>query len=227
MAETVLWIGGWASDLEIWGPEFQRLYPGYAHTFLDAHAILSQPGLLPQRAAALGSDDTLAAWSLGSLILHRALIAGFAASCRMVSICPVFSFCRDDGPWPKPAVDRMARRLSRDRTAVLAQFRDLALGAHADSARKDAWTRRAATYATDELQRGLEYLAGYTADPAALPREARIRFLASAGDPLAPAITALKGEAGWLDYPEGHVPFLDHPASMALALGSGKAAGLQ
>lgn len=218
MAETVLWVGGWASDPAAFGPELRRLYPEREHAFLDAHAAMAEPGLLERTALGLRPGEVLAAWSLGSLLLHRALIAGLAPACRMLSICPIFAFCRADGPWPRPAVERMARRLYRDRDAVLAEFRDLALGASAPPDRARAWTERASAYPLESLAEGLRMLASETADPSALPRTARLAFLASARDPLSPADPALAPEREWREFPGGHVPFLDHPAITAAAL---------
>lgn len=222
MAE-ILWLGGWASDPAAFAPELRRLYPSHGHGFLDAHAVLAEPDLLARRALGLPPDAILAAWSLGSLLLHRALIAGLAPACRMLSICPVFAFCRADGPWPRAAVERMARRLSRDREVVLAEFRVLALGAAPPPERAQAWTERAAAYPADELARGLRFLADETADPAVLPPSARLAFLASPRDPLSPAARGMAPGRAWSEYPGGHAPFLDYPALTAEALAGGPA----
>ncbi len=217
MVEPVLWLGGWASGLECWRSELEQLYPHREHRFLDAHRVLAQPELLPAEAARLPAGGCLAAWSLGSLLLHRALADGLHPACRLLSISPVFSFCRTGGPWPRSAVRRMARRIAGERETVLAEFLTLVLG-NLDATHKsrgDAWTMQAAAYSEDSLEKGLEHLAAETVDPMELPDNARHVFLASPLDPLAPAWqTELAGKRR-VAYPHGHVPFLDYPETVA------------
>lgn len=217
MAEPILWLGGWASDLACWRDELAGLYPGREHRFLDAHAVLAAPGRLATAAAGLDAGATLVAWSLGSLILHKTLAAGWRPACRLVSASPVFDFCRADGPWPPAAVKRMSRRLQGERAAVLAEFRSLALGNSGVThpGRAEAWTRQASAYPADSLAAGLAYLAETRAVPAEVPAGARHFFLASAHDPIAPLARPDIAGRNWAEYPEGHTPFLDYPALLS------------
>lgn len=220
MTDPVLWIGGWASGLACWRAEIAALYPGREHRFLDAHAALDNPGKLEQEVGGLPAGGCAAAWSLGSLLLHKALADGFAPACRLLSLSPIFAFCRADGPWPKAALRRMERRLAAERGAVLEDFRKLSFGSTpVTPAMATAWNAQAAGYPLTSLERGLRALAEIEVAPAALAERGRHAFLSSPGDPLSPA----PAEPGrhWRFYPCGHLPFLEFPALVAALLEGG------
>lgn len=207
MSETVLWVGGWASDLACWRRELSALYPRREHAFLDAQEALLQPGLLERTAAALPAGATLAAWSMGSLLVHAALEGGFNPACRVVSLSPIFDFCGDGGVSPA-TLARMIRRLPKARETVLAEFWTLARGNSPVTAGAEAaWKEQARGHSLDALLRGLEFLAETRVPPSAA---ARAKLVASRIDPLAPAPRG-NLDARWVMYPSGHLPFFDHP----------------
>lgn len=216
-AGPLLWIGGWASGLACWRAELEARYPGREHRFLDAHAALSDPDTLAGAAAALPEEGVILAWSLGSLLLHRALASGSPPlpDRRAVSLCPVFDFCAPGSPWPPAVLGRMLRRLSGSRDEVLSGFWTLVRGSSPVSAEAEtAWRRQAEAYPLEALASGLEALGRLKADPdAPAIRTGRLALVASAGDPLAPAGAAASGQGrrGWTAYPAGHLPFLDYP----------------
>ncbi|MDB5103301.1 MAG: hypothetical protein JWP91_990 [Fibrobacteres bacterium] len=213
MGDPVLWLGGWASGLACWRRALESLYPRREHTFLDSHAVLEEPGLLALAAAGLPRQGTLAAWSMGSLILHKALAAGdFTPACRLISLSPIFDFCTEGGPWPKAALIRMARRLPREREAVLSGFWNLSKGSsQVTPAQEEAWSRQSAGYGMPALLQGLEFLGGTVVKRAELPASERHLFLASPQDPLSPTPRGVFPGREWHGYPRGHLPFLDHP----------------
>lgn len=223
----ILWVGGWASDLAPWGPELASLYPGHSHRFLDAHAVLDGTADLRAEAARLPADGCLAAWSLGSLLAHRAVAEGWRPGCRLLSLCPIFDFCRADGPWPRAAVLRMARRLGRaqglpgtagegERERVLSEFRSAAWGnSKVTEGMAAAWRGREAAYPEASLALGLETLAAVHLAPEEVSARAGHLFLASPGDPLSPAPPSAAGDPRWRLYPGGHLPFLDFPRLVA------------
>jgi hypothetical protein len=222
MAE-ILWVGGWASDLAPWGPALAALYPGHGHRFLDAHAVLDGAADLRAEAARLPSDGCVAAWSLGSLLVHRALAEGWLPGCRLLSLCPIFDFCRADGPWPRAAVLRMARRLGHskglagregagEREKVVSEFRSAAWGnSKVTEGMASAWRDREAAYTDASLARGLETLASVHLAAADVPSPAGHLLLASPEDPLSPAPPSAAADPDWRPYPGGHLPFLDFP----------------
>lgn len=222
----ILWVGGWASDLACWRGALEALYPGRAHRFLDAHAVLDGEADLRKEADRLPPGGCLAAWSLGSLLAHQALAEGWRPACRVLSIAPIFDFCRADGPWPRAAVLRMARRLPRERNKVLAEFRAAAWGrSQVPGEWAEAWDRRAHAYADASLARGLEALAGISLAREKTPPAPDHLFLASPEDPLSPAPSAAATDPRWRLYPRGHLPFLDFPHIVgALLPAAGKAA---
>jgi pimeloyl-ACP methyl ester carboxylesterase len=226
MGDPVLWLGGWASGLACWRPTLEALYPHREHTFLDSHAVLEEPGLLSLAAASLPRNGTLIAWSMGSLILHKALAErSLSAECRMVSLSPIFEFCREGGPWPKAALMRMARRLPRERDAVLGEFWSLAKGTSPVTPDQDAaWLRQSRGYALAALLQGLEFLGAAVVDRAALPVSGRHFFLASPQDPLAPTPRGVSPGREWIGYPRGHLPFLDCPDLLGPLLEGGRPA---
>src|SRR4051812_4210172 len=160
MIESILWVGGWASGLGCWRKDLERLYPAKEHSFLDVHAILSEPGLLQLAAASLPAGGTLVAWSMGSLLLHRALAdKSFKADCRLLSVCPIFDFTREGSPVPPAALVRMARKLPRSRQEVMEEFWGLLLGSsRVTSSQESAWQRQSEGYSSESLAQGLEVL---------------------------------------------------------------------
>lgn len=212
----VLWIGGWASDLSAWRKTLEALYPGREHAFLDAHAILDRADDLRAAGGRLPPGSCLAAWSLGSLLVHQALAEGWRPACRILSLSPIFDFCRPDGPWPQAAVLRMARRLPKERDKVLAEFRVAAWGnSKITEGQAREWEACARGYTAATLVRGLEILAGTHLAPEAFLSPARHLLLASPGDPLSPALPAAAADPRWRLYPRGHLPFLDFPDILA------------
>jgi hypothetical protein len=231
MAE-ILWVGGWASDLAAWSGTLTSLYPGHGHRFLDAHAVIDGTADLRAEAARLPAEGCLAAWSLGSLLAHQALAAGWMPACRILSLCPIFDFCRSDGPWPRAVVVRMARRLSQagapgregEREKVLTEFRTSSWGSTpVTEDMAEGWRRRAGAYTTESLARGLETLAGIHMARETLPSPTGHLYLASAEDPLSPAPPSAATDPRWRFYPRGHLPFLDFPELVApLLAGAGR-----
>lgn len=224
MAEPMLWIGGWASDLACWRKSIEIRFPGRKHRYLDAHAVLADASVLESAAAGMPPGGVILAWSLGSLLLHRALSSGPFPDVRMVSLCPVLDFCGEGSPWPPAVLARMLRNLARSREEVLGEFWKRVKG-NSPIAPEDeaAWKRQAAGYSFDSLAAGLELLASLRVDPSTLPRRpGRHALVASARDPVAPAGAQLAGleDLPVFAYPEGHLPFLDHPESVQAALGA-------
>ena len=216
MGDPVVWLGGWASGLACWRGALEALYPRREHTFLDAHAVLEEPGLLASATEGLRHRGTLVAWSMGSLLLHKALAEGLVPGCRLVSAAPVFDFCREGGPWPKAALIRMARRLPREREAVLGEFWATAQGNSQVTLDQAAgWLRQSRAYELPALLQGLEILGGTVIDRAKLPADPNHLFLASPQDPLAPTPRGVFPGKQWLGYPRGHLPFLDYPGLLA------------
>lgn len=225
MGDPVLWLGGWASGLGCWRSVLETLYPRREHTFLDSHAILEAPGLLALAVEGLPANGTLAAWSMGSLILHQALARGdLDPRCRILSVSPIFDFCREGGPWPKAALIRMARRLPKDREAVLAEFRNLSMGnTPVTHEQESAWLLQSRSYSLAALLQGLEFLGGTVVDRSAVPINPRHLFLASPQDPLAPTPRGVFPGREWIGYSRGHMPFLDYPELFAPLLNAGRA----
>ena len=213
MGDPVVWLGGWASGLACWRKPLEALYPRHEHTFLDGHAVLEEPGLLALAAKGLPENGTLVAWSMGSLLLHKALAEGsLDPACRLISAAPIFDFCREGGPWPKAALIRMARRLPRERETVLAEFWNLSKGnSPVTPDQEAAWLGQSAGYALPALLRGLEFLGETVIDRPALPLRKHHFFLASPQDPLAPTPRGVFPGPEWIGFARGHLPFLDYP----------------
>lgn len=221
MGEPVLWVGGWASSLACWREELTARYPDREHRFLDAHEILSRPAALPEAAAALPPGGIVAAWSLGSLLLHRRLAEGDFPARPVLSLSPVFAFTGPRSPWPPAALARMIRRLGRDRDTVLREFWTQVKGTSpVTPVAEAAWLRQADGYALVDLVAGLEALLNLAVDPAHPSLAAAgLRLMAGERDPLAPAGPEVSGAPKRVLYPEGHLPFLDHPDLVEPLLG--------
>jgi hypothetical protein len=211
MHAPVLWLGGWASGLACWRRELETLYPGRTHAFLDAHDVLAHPALLPRAIAELPPEGTLAAWSLGSLLLHAALVSGsLRPACRVISFSPIFDFCGENGSWPPAALARMVRRLPKARESVLADFwTSLKSNSPVTGDFEAAWKRQSLGYSLDSLVLGLETLAEIRV-PETLPF-AGVTFVTSRIDPIAPTPRGSAEGPQWILYPKGHLPFFDYP----------------
>lgn len=228
MAEPMLWIGGWASNLACWRRSIEARFPGRRHRFLDAHSALADEGVLPSAAAGMPPGGIILAWSLGSLLLHRALATGTFPRVRTVSLSPIFDFCGEGSPWPPAVLARMLRKLARSREEVLSEFWTMIKGnSPVTHEEEEAWRAQSREYSFDSLAAGLEALGSIRIDPASLPRRSdaagRHILLASDADPLAPAAVQLAGlpgemQAGLAGYPGGHLPFLDYPEAVLSAL---------
>jgi hypothetical protein len=212
MHVPVLWLGGWASGLACWRRELESLYPGRNHSFLDAHDVLAQPALLNRAVDALPPGGVLAAWSMGSLLVHAALASGSlrpGPDRRVVSLSPIFDFCGENGPWPPAALARMIRRLPKAREAVLAEFWESLRGtSQVTQEGETEWRLQARGYSLDSLVQGLETLAEIRVSENALEG---VTFVASRTDPVAPAPRGVAEGPRWILYPKGHLPFLDYP----------------
>lgn len=229
MSEPMLWIGGWASNLACWRRSIEARYPGRRHRFLDAHAVLADEGVLQSAAAGMPPGGIILAWSLGSLLLHRALASGTFPEVRTVSLSPIFDFCGEGSPWPPTVLAHMLRRLARSKEEVLGEFLTRIRGRSALTPEEEAaWRSQAREYTFDSLAAGLEALGSIKVEPASILRRdgdsVRRLFLASDADPLAPAAVQLAGlpedlQRGLTGYPEGHLPFLDHPDILLASLG--------
>lgn len=225
MAEAMLWIGGWASDLACWRGALEARFPGRKHRFLDAHAVLADKAVLESAAAGMPKGGVIVAWSLGSLLLHQALADGPFPEVRTLSVSPIFDFCAPGSPWPPAVLARMLRKLARSKEEVLGDFLRLMKGASELPAEAEAaWRKAALAHSFDTLAAGLEALGSLRVDAAAIPdRPGTHRFLASDADPVAPALHQLAGlpegrAADRFAYPSGHLPFLDHPDALLAAL---------
>lgn len=226
MAEPMLWIGGWASNLACWRHAIEARFPGRRHRFLDAHAVLADSAALESAAAGMPPGGIILAWSLGSLLLHRALAAGPFPDVRTVSLSPIFDFCGEGSPWTPAVLARMLRKLARSREEVLSEFWVQIKGnSPVTPGEEEAWRKQAREYTFDSLAAGLEALGSLKADPAEIRpgKPGRHILVASDADPLAPAAVQLAGLPPELQrelagYPGGHLPFLDHPDIILSAL---------
>lgn len=235
MSEPMLWIGGWASNLACWRKSIEARFPGRRHRFLDAHAVLDDASVLESAAAGMPPGGIILAWSLGSLLLHRALSTGTFPAVRTVSLSPIFDFCGAGSPWPPSVLARMLRKLARSREEVLSEFWSMIKGNSPVTPEEEAaWKAQSAGYGFDTLAAGLETLGSLRADPSYLPiRPGMHLFLSSEGDPLTPSAIQMSGLPASLTpdshaYAGGHLPFLDHPGTVlsTLAAASAREPGL-
>lgn len=212
-AQSALWIGGWASDVACWEPEIAAAFPDHTHSFLDAMEYLDRPEELAKAIGHAASDGVVLAWSLGSLLAHELLEGGsWPAGVRLISLCPVFDFCRPGRGWRPGVIARMRRRLAEDRFAVISDF---AMRLGVPDAMRERWLAAAGRHELAVLDRGLEVLATRRAQPRAAPF---VRLVAGEDDPIAPidAQEIAGFRIAW--YARGHAPFLTDPACIQASL---------
>ncbi len=214
-----LWIGGWASSVEVWAPWIELAFPHQEHAYLAVDSLFSgehEPnelvGSLVMPDGTL--PDVVMAWSLGSLVALGAWNAGFwPEGLGLVAICPVVEFCAPSGPWRPLILNRMIRALGRDRETVLEDFSRL-MWPEMPEELASCWRRGSEGISDLVLAQGLERL-----------RDGRLERLRSGNglvliegrdDHVSPRLDAVLGPEALRDFPRfcldaGHVPFLQDP----------------
>lgn len=225
--EHWLWIGGWASSVEVWDPWITASFPQWKHGYLAVEQLLDlSPEALVQalRMEDGSRPDVILAWSLGSHVALRLWNAGaWPEAVRLVAICPVVEFCAAEGPWKRIHLDRMIRGLGRDRAAVLCDFRELLWGAMPEE-EVSRWNRAAAEIPLERLVRGLECLRdgrleGIRPGPG-------LELIEGAHDRVVPRLDVVLGALafegiGHHALATGHVPFLEDPEGFGTLLHQG------
>lgn len=212
---TIIWVGGWASDLACWENVLRPLLDGFHLRFLSAHAFLRGTAPLEAVLESAPPGTVLAGWSLGSLLVEDLLRSGgVPTEMPVVRVCPFLDFCDPSGPWRPLVLRRMARRLNGDAHGVLEDFADLA-GIPSGPLRR-AWFDQASAIGEFDLAEGLAALENLR-HPAPWA-DAPGGFLVSADDAVSPPCTT--PEACTIVLPEGsgHVPFLNQPEAFVPAL---------
>jgi pimeloyl-ACP methyl ester carboxylesterase len=222
MNATVIWLGGWASDLVCWEPMLRKLAPDCDHRFLDSHAWLDAG---PAQAGLTGGPRRLvAAWSLGTLLCHHWMARGlWPGNLALLSLCPVFNFVR--GAFGEPVILRMEKKLAADRDSVLRDFwRRMPRSGEIPAAWEQRWLEGARKHGHEELMRGLEFLRNTVVDPGRLALvPARWELLVGDQDKLAPPgnwIRDLPAAAKVTAYAGGHLPFWEIPETIATRISS-------
>jgi pimeloyl-ACP methyl ester carboxylesterase len=221
---TVHWLGGWASSLDCWEPQFRALFPDFDHRFIDTHAVLeatpAQAGLSGPQGQAL-AGDVVAAWSLGSLRAHRWIEEGaWPGHLPLLSLCPVFRFVQP-GAFGESILMRMEQKLGAEREAVLRDFwRRMPKAADMPPEWEENWIAGTRRYGDAEILKALQYLRLEVADAAALASLPQAS-LPIAWDLLAGSADRLAPPGAWREelppvarlqvYAGGHIPFWECP----------------
>jgi pimeloyl-ACP methyl ester carboxylesterase len=216
---VVHWLGGWVSSLACWEPQLRALYPDFEHRFIDAHDVLDMKS--PPLPAPPSGDGggVVAAWSLGSLRVHRWMEEGvWPTDVPVLSLCPVFRFVQPESPsaFGESVLLRMERKLGTEREAVLRDFwRRMPRASEMPPEWETRWIAASRRYDDAGVLRALRYLRVETADPAALQSVPdRWELVAGQADRLAPVGAwedALPPRARLQVHPGGHLPFWECP----------------
>ncbi len=216
--KRLLWLGGWASDLECWEPWIQEYYPAFEHRFEDTHRLISNTVQLNQLMDRYPETDAVLAWSMGSLWLHQALSTNTqkpASKYRFISLCPIYDFCGQGG-WPERVLLRMRRQLKQNPKSVIRTFGKTMLASLGlESALFEEWEIQALRKCSEIelLDQGLEFLQTTTVLPQDIVFQARsFLMVAGAEDPIAPTLeSGLFKSNDYVILQGGHCPFLADP----------------
>ncbi|MBK8802011.1 MAG: hypothetical protein IPN71_08130 [Fibrobacteres bacterium] len=214
-APPLIWIGGWASDLQCWDGLLASLYPGFDHRFIDAHAVLDSGARLRRLVEDAGSGTCVVGWSLGGLLLEGLLREGLVPpTCAVLTVCPFLDFCTGDGPWKPLVLRRMMRRIQTDPLGTLEDFGTL-MGLA--GLQRKAWLEQAMELGEESLVRGLEILerTRWEAPWASHPRRL---WAFSPDDPVSPPCDTPLPQTRRCPELSGHIPFLRHPAAFGAIL---------
>lgn len=233
---VVVWMGGWVSSLVCWEPQLRAAFPEYDHRFVDTHDVLDAAappvevtGALDEHGASHtghGATRLVAAWSLGSLRVHRWMADGtWPVRVPVLSLCPVFRFvpAGSAGAFGESILLRMEQKLGAERETVLRDFwRRMPKASAMPPAWEAAWLAGTRRYDDASVLAALRYLRQQTAEPRTLtsvPR--RWELLAGSQDRLAPAgawRNELPDGAALTLYEGGHIPFWECPDLVRAAL---------
>src|SRR5690606_24977163 len=168
----------------------------------------------------------VAAWSLGSLRVHRWMAEGaWPAFVPVLSLCPVFRFvpAGSTGAFGQSILLRMEQKLGAERETVLRDFWRRMPGAASMPPEWEAsWIEGTRRYDDASVLRALQYLRLQVAEPAMLRTVPdRWELLAGTRDHLAavePWRNELPPHASLTMYPGGHIPFWECPDLIGEAL---------
>jgi Alpha/beta hydrolase family len=222
--ERWLWIGGWASSVEVWKPWIAETYPTVEHAFLAVESLMGlEPEDLDRVLVMPGGmrPDVVLAWSLGSHVALRSWNAGaWPLALPLIAICPVVEFCAQDGPWKPMVLNRMIRALGRDREAVLEDFRRL-MWPEMPEDLATSWKTGAALVDEIALVRGLELLRDGSLGT--IRPGAGLFLVEGRNDDVSPRLEAVMPPeeiTGLVRFQldAGHVPFLQDPRAFGQIL---------
>lgn len=222
---VVLWMGGWVSSLDCWEPRLRASFPDFDHRFVDTHDVLEVPS--PDfLAGGRAPRPVVAAWSLGSLRVHRWMTDGaWPENVPLLSLCPVFRFVQPAalGAFGESVLLRMERKLGAERETVLRDFwRRMPKAADMPPEWEEGWIAGSRRYDDASVLKALQYLRLETADPATLRSvPARWELIVGRRDRLAPVGVwkdALPAHARLHVHDGGHIPFWECPDLVGEAL---------
>lgn len=212
---TIIWIGGWASDVSCWEEAMARALSGYRPRYLSAHAFLRGTAPLGAMLEAAPKGTILIGWSLGALLVEDLLRSSLVPpGMHVVRVCPFLDFCDSSGPWRPLVLRRMARRLNGDAHGVLDDFADRALIPIGES--RLSWMEQATEMGEESLSEGLGVL-----ETLRFPgpwTQAPGGFIVSVDDAVSPPCDTPETSTIVLPEGSGHVPFLNHPEAFSAAL---------
>jgi pimeloyl-ACP methyl ester carboxylesterase len=213
----VHWMGGWVSSLDCWEPQLRAAFPEFEHRFIDTHAVLENawpPSLTPE-----GRTHIVAAWSLGSLRVHRWMAEGtWPKDVPVLSLCPVFRFVQP-GAFGESVLVRMEQKLGAEREAVLRDFwKRIPKAADMPPEWEEAWIAGTRRYDDASVLRALRYLRLKVADAEnLLSAPDRWELVTGDADRLTPLASLhavrenLPPQARLHVYSGGHIPFWECP----------------
>jgi pimeloyl-ACP methyl ester carboxylesterase len=231
----VVWMGGWVSSLGCWETQLRAAFPDFDHEFVDTHAVLDESMPPAALVGSLGkgasrtpphAERVVAAWSLGSLRVHRWIAEGvWPVEVPVLSLCPVFRFVQPGtaGTFGESILLRMEQKLGMERETVLRDFwRRMPKASAMPPDWEAAWIEGTRRYDDKSVLRALQYLRLEHADLSALTSvPQRWELIAGVQDRLAPLgawTDALPRHARLTTHAGGHIPFWECPELMAASL---------
>ncbi|HNY29385.1 MAG TPA: hypothetical protein PKO15_00725 [Fibrobacteria bacterium] len=206
----LLWIGGWASDLQCWDGLLASSYPGFDHRFIDSHAVLESTTRLERLVEDAPDGTCLVGWSLGALLVERLLREGKVPHrIAVLSVCPFLDFCAEEGPWRPLVLRRMIRRVQSDPLGTLEDF-GTRMGL--EGLHRQAWLAQAMELGEESLVRGLVALLS-TRWPPPWAFHPRRLWAVSPDDQISPPCPCPAEATRRCPEGSGHVPFLRHPVA--------------
>jgi len=189
-------------------------YPHWSHEFWDSMDSEKVKGKLGELVALEADRKTFVfGWSLGSLVLHQWLmdVPPPPDNFLFASINPVFDFCAPEAGWSRRVLEKMKKKLIREKNTVAMDFfQSMVKNVDLTERQIELWDiYHDSGHNAEELSLGLSYLSENKVDMQEFLKKYPNQILfRDEQDPISPVLKFDQVFPQGVVSIHGHVPFL-------------------